>query len=211
MDGVTALKIIKDKTPNDKTPIIAVTALALKGEKEKLLQQGFNGYITKPIDESMLRHNIYEYCDLNLFTPTITRYDDIQKVEDTEFNINDSLASKFPSANLIDWPLALKRTGNRTDLAKNMLDGLIKSLPSTKQDVSDALTCQDVEQIKTLIHKLNGTCCYTGVPSLGKITQHIEVQLKLNYSLDDLEPDFFEFFEQLDNILVQGPKILERV
>ena len=211
MDGVTALKIIKDKTPNDKTPIIAVTALALKGEKEKLLQQGFNGYITKPIDESMLRHNIYEYCDLNLFTPTITRYDDIQKVEDTEFNINDSLASKFPSANLIDWPLALKRTGNRTDLAKNMLDGLIKSLPSTKQDVSDALTCQDVEQIKTLIHKLNGTCCYTGVPSLSKITQHIEVQLKLNYSLDDLEPDFFEFFEQLDNILVQGPKILERV
>ena len=211
MDGVTALKMIKGNTPNEKTPIIAVTALALEGEKEKLLKEGFNGYITKPIDETMLRHNIYEYCDLNLLTPGITRYDNIKATESTEFKINDSLTIKFPSTKLIDWPLALKRTGNRADLAKNMLDGLIKSLPSTKQEVSDALTCQDIEQIKTLIHKLNGACCYTGVPSLGKISQHIEMQLKLNYSLDDLEPDFFEFFEHLDNILAQGPKFLERV
>ena len=211
MDGVTALKIIKANTFNDKTPIVAVTALALKGEKEKLLQEGFNGYIAKPIDENMLRHNIYECCDLNLFTPGMTRYDDSQTVEDTDIGINDSVASKLQSTNLIDWPLALKRTGNRVDLAKSMLDGLIKSLPSTKQEIFDALTCQDVEQIKTLIHKLNGACCYTGVPSLAKISQHIEIQLKLNYSLDDLEPDFFEFFDHLDHILAQGPKYLEKV
>ena len=211
MDGVTALKIIKANTFNDKTPIVAVTALALKGEKEKLLQEGFNGYIAKPIDENMLRHNIYECCDLNLFTPGMTRYDDSQTVEDTDIGINDSVANKLQSTNLIDWPLALKRTGNRVDLAKSMLDGLIKSLPSTKQEIFDALTCQDVEQIKTLIHKLNGACCYTGVPSLAKISQHIEIQLKLNYSLDDLEPDFFEFFDHLDHILAQGPKYLEKV
>ena len=211
MDGVTALKIIKANTFNDKTPIVAVTALALKGEKEKLLQEGFNGYIAKPIDENMLRHNIYECCDLNLFTPGMTRYDDSQTVEDTDIGINDSVASKLQSTNLIDWPLALQRTGNRVDLAKSMLDGLIKSLPSTKQEIFDALTCQDVEQIKTLIHKLNGACCYTGVPSLAKISQHIEIQLKLNYSLDDLEPDFFEFFDHLDHILAQGPKYLEKV
>ena len=211
MDGVTALKIIKANTFNDKTPIVAVTALALKGEKEKLLMEGFNGYIAKPIDENMLRHNIYECCDLNLFTPGMTRYDDSQTVEDTDIGINDSVASKLQSTNLIDWPLALKRTGNRVDLAKSMLDGLIKSLPSTKQEIFDALTCQDVEQIKTLIHKLNGACCYTGVPSLAKISQHIEIQLKLNYSLDDLEPDFFEFFDHLDHILAQGPKYLEKV
>ena len=211
MDGVTALKIIKANTFNDKTPIVAVTALALKGEKEKLLQEGFNGYIAKPIDENMLRHNIYECCDLNLFTPGMTRYDDSQTVEDTDIGINDSVANKLQSTNLIDWPLALQRTGNRVDLAKSMLDGLIKSLPSTKQEIFDALTCQDVEQIETLIHKLNGACCYTGVPSLAKISQHIEIQLKLNYSLDDLEPDFFEFFEHLDHILAQGPKYLEKV
>jgi len=211
MDGVTALKIIKDTTFNDRTPIVAVTALALKGEKEKLLQEGFKGYITKPIDEAMLRHNIYEYCDLNLFTPDMTRYDDTQIPEDTDIEINDSVVSKLQSTNLIDWPLALQRTGNRVDLAKSMLDGLIKSLPSTKQEIFDALTCQDVEQIETLIHKLNGACCYTGVPSLAKISQHIEIQLKLNYSLDDLEPDFFEFFEHLDHILAQGPKYLEKV
>jgi two-component system sensor histidine kinase BarA len=209
MDGVTALKMIKANTFNDKTPMVAVTALALKGEKEKLLQEGFNGYITKPINETMLRHNIYEYCDLKLFTPSMASYyKGNQIVEETGFVIDDAVTIKGQSTKIIDWPLALKRTGNRADLAKDMLEGLVKSLPSTKQEVFDALTCQDLGQIKTLIHKLNGACCYTGVPSLGKISQHIEIQLKLNYSLDDLEPDFFEFFEHLDNVLAQAPKFL---
>ena len=208
MDGVTALKIIKANTFNDKTPIVAVTALALKGEKEKLLMEGFNGYIAKPIDENMLRHNIYEYCDLELFTSSIaSSSDDGQK--DKEFLIDDSITINVPLNSIIDWPLAMKLTGNRADLAKDMLKGLVKSLPYVKQGISDGLTCQDVVQIKTLIHKLNGACCYTGVPSLSQISKHIEIQLNINCSLDDLEPDFCDFFEQLDNVLLEAPKFLK--
>jgi len=209
MDGVTALKTIKAHTFNNNTPMVAVTAHALSGEKEKLLQEGFDGYITKPIDETMLRHSIYEYCDLDLFIPTATNQaESFQEESESSFTQTNSTAYN-ESNDVIDWTLALKRTGNKTELARDMLDGLVKSLPETKQYISDALTSQDIEQIKTLIHKLNGACCYTGVPSLGKITHHIETQLKLDYSLDDLEPEFFEFFEHLDNVMSQAPKFLD--
>ncbi|NQY64581.1 MAG: two-component sensor histidine kinase BarA [Alteromonadaceae bacterium] len=198
MDGVTALSVIKTSTLNDDTPFIAVTAHALSGEKEKLLQQGFNSYMTKPINETMLRHTIYEYCDLNLIVNA-----------QLEAKIKKYLEEPSPTSSIVDWSLALKRAEQKVDLAKEMLTGLAKSLPETKLQLNEALICQDVEQIKIIIHKLSGACCYSGVPNLGKITQHLETKLKSNVSLDDLEPEFMEFFEHLDNVMIEAPKVLD--
>ncbi|MFT4929677.1 MAG: two-component system sensor histidine kinase BarA, partial [Phenylobacterium sp.] len=63
MDGITACRQIQQSSLNETTPIIAVTAHALSGEKERLLAVGFNGYMTKPIDEEMLRQSIVEYAN----------------------------------------------------------------------------------------------------------------------------------------------------
>ena len=52
MDGISALKEIKTTKYNKSTPIVAVTAHALSGERQKMQQQGFNAYMTKPIDEN---------------------------------------------------------------------------------------------------------------------------------------------------------------
>ena len=200
MDGITALKTIKQQTFNDETPIIAVTAHALSGEKEKLLDQGFSAYMTKPIDETMLKHTIYEYCDIELLSTVAS------------INQQPKMPSFIPvSTKEIDWQLALSRSGNRVDLAKDMFEGLVASLPETRSLIEDAITCQDTEQVKALIHKLNGACCYTGVPLLGKLTQEIETALKQEQALEQLEPEFLEFFEHLDNILVQAPNMLTSI
>ena len=196
MDGITALKEIQQNTFNDETPIIAVTAHALSGEKEKLMQQGFHSYMTKPIDEAMLRHIIYEHCDLNEINNVMANIEIPEK----------SVAQA--KNNIIDWQLALQRAGKKEALAKDMLEGLIQSLPETKQNISEALTCQDVEQVKTLVHKLNGACCYSGVPNLGKVVHELETQLKKGQSLDDLEPEFLEFFEHLEQVISYAPEVL---
>ena len=50
MDGLSATKIIKGEFKNKDTPIVALTAYAMKGDKERIECAGCDGYITKPIN-----------------------------------------------------------------------------------------------------------------------------------------------------------------
>jgi len=202
MDGISTLKAIRDNSDNEQTPIIAVTAHALSGEKEKMQKQGFNAYMTKPIDETMLNHIIYEYCDVNYFINSAKQNSPMQLEPLSIAPQADNIAK------IIDWPLALKRTGGKEALAKEMLSGLIDGLPENQKSISSALIKQDTSQLKSLIHKLNGACCYTGVPNLTTVCQEIETQLKKEVPLDNLEPEFLEFFEQVELVLAQAPIVL---
>jgi CheY-like chemotaxis protein len=49
IDGIETTRRIKDKPGYNKTPIIAVTAFAMKGDRERFLDMGFDNYISKPI------------------------------------------------------------------------------------------------------------------------------------------------------------------
>jgi two-component system cell cycle response regulator DivK len=50
MDGNSAMKHIKADARMRNIPVVALTASAMKGEREQLLANGFDGYIDKPID-----------------------------------------------------------------------------------------------------------------------------------------------------------------
>lgn len=199
LDGISAVSIIRRQTLNEHTPIIAVTAHVFGEEKDKLLENGFNSFITKPIDEAMLHHSIYEYCDSTLLANR------------PELVIPSPKATINLRPKIIDWSLALQRAGQKTALAKDMFIGLVNSLPESKANISEALISQDIEHLKVLIHKLNGACCYSGVPHLGKVTHELETELKRGIALDDLEPEFFEFFEQIDLVLTDADAFIKNL
>lgn len=50
MDGVAITKIIKSKPQYKSVPVVALTAYAMKGDREKFLNAGFDDYISKPLD-----------------------------------------------------------------------------------------------------------------------------------------------------------------
>ena len=60
MDGYEALLAIREDDKLRQIPVVAVTASAMKGSREKILAYGFDGYISKPIDEELLRKIIQE-------------------------------------------------------------------------------------------------------------------------------------------------------
>jgi two-component system, sensor histidine kinase len=63
MDGLEASRKIRSMgNGSHDTPIIALTAYAMKGDREKFLSQGMNGYVTKPVDFSELARAIAEAC-----------------------------------------------------------------------------------------------------------------------------------------------------
>jgi CheY-like chemotaxis protein len=62
VNGVDVLKEIRKLPGYDKIPIIAFTAFALPGDKEKFLTEGFDDYLAKPI----VKEDLYEMVDRNL-------------------------------------------------------------------------------------------------------------------------------------------------
>jgi CheY-like chemotaxis protein len=63
MDGVEATRLIRSgKHGRADIPIIALTAYAMKGDREKFLGNGMDGYVTKPVDFGELARTIAAVC-----------------------------------------------------------------------------------------------------------------------------------------------------
>lgn len=62
MDGVTAIKLLREKYQNHLPPIIALTANAMEGDHEYYLQMGMDDYLSKPIDANLLYEKINFWC-----------------------------------------------------------------------------------------------------------------------------------------------------
>ena len=50
MDGMAVVRILRENTMTRETTVVALTACAMKGDRERILQMGCNGYISKPIN-----------------------------------------------------------------------------------------------------------------------------------------------------------------
>jgi CheY-like chemotaxis protein len=54
MDGSSVLRSLRDNPDTARIPVVAVTASAMTGDRERLLSDGFDGYLSKPIDVATL-------------------------------------------------------------------------------------------------------------------------------------------------------------
>lgn len=63
MDGLEAVGILKGDRATKDIPIIALTASAMPGSKEKIMQAGFDDYLAKPLDIKELLKRIAGYLE----------------------------------------------------------------------------------------------------------------------------------------------------
>jgi two-component system cell cycle response regulator DivK len=62
MDGTVAARKLKDDPRTAHIPIVALTSLAMKGDREVLLASGFDGYLEKPINVREFGDQVRSYC-----------------------------------------------------------------------------------------------------------------------------------------------------
>ncbi|MEX2976425.1 two-component sensor histidine kinase BarA [Serratia fonticola] len=180
IDGIRASELIRQMPHHNSTPIVAVTAHAVSGEREHLLQAGMDDYLTKPIDEAML-------------TRVLSRYHTVE----LEPEAAQPRSPAEPPLSL-DWPLALRQAANKEDLARDLLQMLIEFLPQVSDRVKAVLEGEEDDTILDLIHKLHGSCSYSGVPRLKQLCFYLEQQLRQGVSNGDLEPEWLELLDEIE-------------
>ncbi|EDW2735302.1 two-component sensor histidine kinase BarA, partial [Salmonella enterica subsp. enterica] len=194
MDGIRACELIHQLPHQQQTPVIAVTAHAMAGQKEKLLSAGMNDYLAKPIEEEKL-HNL-----LLRYKPGANVAARLMAPEPAEFIFN-------PNATL-DWQLALRQAAGKPDLARDMLQMLIDFLPEVRNKIEEQLVGENPNGLVDLVHKLHGSCGYSGVPRMKNLCQLIEQQLRNGVHEEELEPEFLELLDEMDNVAREAKKIL---
>ena len=63
MDGVEALRRLRRRSATASMPVVAVTALAMKDDRVRLLEAGFDGYLEKPISARALGDHVRQFLD----------------------------------------------------------------------------------------------------------------------------------------------------
>jgi CheY-like chemotaxis protein len=63
MDGVEALRRLRRSSATASMPVVAVTAMAMKDDRTRLLEAGFDGYLEKPISARALGDQVREFLD----------------------------------------------------------------------------------------------------------------------------------------------------
>ncbi|PSW04708.1 two-component sensor histidine kinase BarA [Photobacterium lipolyticum] len=198
MDGVTACQEIHKTELNHTTPVIAVTAHAMAGERERLINAGMDDYLTKPIEERILQQILAKW--------TTSSHDAIPAEAEGGIAAGVTEASSPGQTVAVnqniswDWELALAQAAGKEDLAKDMLQMLLDFMPEVEMLVNEALDGKDIDLWST-IHKLHGSCAYSGVPRLKNLCHTIETQLKANSTVGDIEPELYELVDEMNNVV----------
>ena len=63
IDGTEALRRLREDERTARIPVLALTAQAMHGDRERFLEAGFDGYLSKPVDVAELVATVRRYCD----------------------------------------------------------------------------------------------------------------------------------------------------
>jgi two-component system cell cycle response regulator DivK len=69
MDGTEAVRRLKAEPRTARIPVVAVTSFAMKGDRERFLAEGFDGYLEKPISVREFTDQVRSYCPVEEETP----------------------------------------------------------------------------------------------------------------------------------------------
>ncbi|TXT37529.1 MAG: hypothetical protein FD135_3522 [Comamonadaceae bacterium] len=174
MDGLEATRLIRLDAQSAATIIVAMTANAMAGEREKCLQVGMNDYLAKPIDIHAFYATLIRWLapDQELPSPLIAPPLDPAAQETTIEN----------KPKILDRDIALKRMGEDQALYQRLLDRFGEREADAPQRLRQALDSGDKEAARRIVHNLKGLAANIGADQLAAASRHLE------YHLDGVQP-----------------------
>ena len=173
MNGIETLRHIREDY-GDKTkdvPIISLTASAVSGDREKMLEAGFTDYLTKPINVARMEDMIIKYLPddaVNIYEHASEEEEEQQRNEEL-----DKLPAALKELKILDIQTGLDHCGE----AEDYLDALAiyKKAVSKKASIICAnLESRDFESFTLNVHSLKSTSLAIGAQELFERAKALE-------------------------------------
>jgi CheY-like chemotaxis protein/HPt (histidine-containing phosphotransfer) domain-containing protein len=172
MNGFEATKIIREMEGEAKhTPIIAMTAHAMKGDRERCLQAGMDDYISKPIEPQELFHAIEKW----------TKSQDSEKdLSPSTFHLSPQKSELACSQYIepvepIDLESALRRFDGDKEFFKEMLQEFLSYVPKQLEKLVKAIKTGDAEVVEREAHSLKGGAGNLGAKPIADLALKLEL------------------------------------
>ncbi len=192
MDGLEATSQIRQNPLLQGLPIIAMTAHALYGYRQKCLEAGMNDYLTKPIIAEDLFHVLQKW--LEPCGPENNK--NIRpKTKHHAETLQPSIPESLPGFNVKS---ALKRLGGNKIFFVKLLKEFARDYSDIPEKISTALQDQDIEAVQELAHSVKGLAGNLSAESLAKAAYAIEHAARNNNlgNITVLSDTFQEAFSQ---------------
>jgi len=167
MDGDEATRIIRSSTSgafDPQIPIVAMTAHALKGDHERFMSSGMNGYITKPVDMDEL----FQAITLAMALPTIG----IPHTREAERSPGEGAITALP---VLDKQWNEKHFGKKKLVLRNLMEIYQSELPKRINEVRQAMEAQSFTDIARAAHTLKGASGVIGASEVREKAFRVEL------------------------------------
>jgi CheY-like chemotaxis protein/HPt (histidine-containing phosphotransfer) domain-containing protein len=165
MDGYEATRQLRQQDRLKDLPVLAMTANAMAGDREKVLQAGMNDHIAKPINVEEMFQRMAQWI-----TPAQGLQEDIKKKTTAELEI--------PPLTGINTEDGLARTQGNSNLYLNLLHKFFSSQQDVMVDFKAAQQAGNWQLAERLAHTLKGIAGNIGPEQLGDCCAALEKQAK---------------------------------
>ena len=196
MDGLTAARKIREELNNKELPVLAMTAHAMKGEREKSLAAGMNDHITKPIDPEFLYMTLRKFLVPQSANPTqIANTPNKVVVEPIVNNIN--IVG-------IDTITGLRRAAGKEEVYLKLLRTFVENYGSFKAKADQLQAQNRLDETGMLLHTLAGVSGNIGITEVYKLAQQLTLEFK-----EHIKGGSLNFTPILQNKLEEVAHVLE--
>ncbi|BFM17054.1 hypothetical protein R50073_32370 [Maricurvus nonylphenolicus] len=185
-------------------PIVAMTANAMQGDKEKCLEAGMDDYMSKPISTDDLEQNIRRYTNggFPLKASAEVTEEIIPAQPSEKANTTDDTSAIW------DKPSALKRVRNREDRLHHLIQLFLDDMPDRVEEMISAANQQNFSEAAKLAHAIKGVSGNLSALKLHELSAEIETAAKaadsdtLNRLVKEAQQQFNQLIELLQNEVV---------
>ena len=170
-DGIETLKEMKETadTPNKETPVICLTANAISGMREMYTNEGFDDYLTKPIDAERLETMLLQYLPKEKVTVTSNNGDN----DDNEETEDNTLPAFLYDIKELDPDAGLSYCGDAEDYIM-ALTLYLGSAEEKAEEIEKYWAAGDIKNTTVKVHGLKSSSRAIGALELGEFAERLE-------------------------------------